>query len=141
MASATYTDARRLASGLVGEGASAEIQAATVATVTALAPSEARIVVLGAPPTVVPMQECVTRVSTPSNCISQTTTNWKISRTAEQSASAASGAEYVDTQLWFCNEGGSCPGFVGTTPVRADFGHLTAKYSERLAPLLASIAP
>jgi peptidoglycan/LPS O-acetylase OafA/YrhL len=139
MGSATYMQSR-LASGLSGQSAAVEIEAATAATVSALAPSGARVVILGAPPLGVPLQECVTRVSTPAACISSTTSDWTQSRDAERAAAESSGSTYVDTQRWFCNGSGRCPGFVGNTPVRADAGHMTVQYSERLAPLIGATA-
>jgi len=136
LASSTYLGGR-LASGLQGSRAADEIEAATTATIAALAPSAASVVVLGAPPRGIALQECVTRLSTPGDCVSSTTTDWDLSRDAERSAAESTGATYVDTQLWFCDAAGDCPGFAGATPIRADSGHMTSAYSKRLAPLIA----
>ena len=57
-----------------------------------------------------------------------------MSACTEQDIAKKFGARIVDSRKWFCTQSGFCPAFVGTTPVYVDSGHMTATYSESLAP-------
>lgn len=104
-------------------------------TLERLSPSAGRTVVLGSPPGQVPLVECVSRVGTPEDCVSELTQEWRDAQDGESAAAAAAGARYVSTRDWFCSWG-RCPAFVGSTPVAYDGGHLTIAYSRELAPLI-----
>ncbi|WP_286343632.1 acyltransferase family protein [Frondihabitans sucicola] len=107
-------------------------------TIQAIKPHAKRIAVLSDPPAGVALQECVTRVSTPSDCVREISPTWSAIQADDQDVIKATGATYVDTHLWFCDDQGRCPSFIGNTPVRADAGHMTVQYSESLEPLLAA---
>ncbi|MDR6414910.1 acyltransferase family protein [Pseudarthrobacter sulfonivorans] len=134
LASASNT-LTRLASGDEGPAAMTEYQKGLKKTVDALSKTKARIVVLSAPPRGQSLQECNTKISTPQDCESSGDDTLTGLIEAEQAAVGASG-EAIDTRTWFCSTDFQCPAFVGTTPVRADTLHITAAYSERLAPVI-----
>jgi hypothetical protein len=129
----------RLASGAGGNAAAAEVKTGMQKTITALGPLAAKTIVLAPPPDGKTLQTCVTRFSAPSDCESVVTDAWRSFTKALSSAASAAGAKYVDTEAWFCSDAGECPGFIGTTPVRADSGHLTQAYSAQLGPELAKV--
>ncbi len=93
------------------------------------------VVLLGQPPRAGNVQECVTRVSEPSDCTEPLSEEWTKVRAAEQAAAQQARASYVDPEPWFC-AGGQCPAVVGSTPAYTDGRHLTAAYARRLAPYL-----
>jgi hypothetical protein len=67
---------------------------------------------------------------------------YKIKASAEPTAAAAAGVEYVDTRSWFCSADGRCPAFIGNKLVRYDSVHLTSQFAAELAPLLeAKLVP
>nr|WP_316932029.1 acyltransferase family protein [Nocardioides marmotae] len=51
---------------------------------------------------------------------------------AARDAAREAGADFVDTQRWFC-AGGVCPAVIGATITMRDLGHVTTAYSEQLA--------
>jgi hypothetical protein len=85
--------------------------------------STARAAVIGSPPSGKNLQECVTRVGKPSDCVTVLTEDWKSLRAAENKVATEMKTTYVDTASWFCNSVGACPGFVGSTPTRVDWTH------------------
>ncbi|QHK20159.1 hypothetical protein GU243_10910 [Pseudarthrobacter psychrotolerans] len=132
MASAENT-LQRLASGAEGEAAAAEYEAGMRRGLEDLKPSAASVVVLSKPPMGQNLQTCVTKVSKPADCATTVTNEWRAFTGSERTAT---GARYVDTQLWVCNTSGRCPAFVGATPIRVDSGHLTIQYAESLAHVM-----
>jgi peptidoglycan/LPS O-acetylase OafA/YrhL len=136
LANATYDDSK-FADAAKGSAAIDEITTGYVDAVDALNASGAKIAILEAPSDVTPLQECYTRFAAPSDCVSTTSETWQDSVDATAAAATESGAAYVETAPWFCSEDGECPGFVGTTPVRADAGHMTVQYARELGPVLA----
>lgn len=141
----------RLDSGSTGAEAVLEASAGLAATLARLAPAvEEEILVLSPPPGGRSLQDCVTALGSPVDCLTRVNSTWEgmqraqLNAVAEASGEDAGGAvhasiRYVDTQRWFCDREGRCPGFVGTTPVRVDNSHLTPEYSRSLAPLLADV--
>jgi peptidoglycan/LPS O-acetylase OafA/YrhL len=94
-----------------------------------------RVVVLGPPPQLKDLRDCVTRFGSPSACISNPDEQFQDDVKGESQAAEELGVQYIDTENWFCFEG-ACPAFVGRTPVTADGGHLTVQYARSLGPLL-----
>ncbi|MGP4031767.1 acyltransferase family protein [Pseudarthrobacter sp. 1C304] len=130
----------RLVSKAEGSAVVGEWIAGTKETLTALAGFAGRVVLLDPPPGGKALQECATRVSKPSDCVTSPNTRYGELYGAVRDAAAAvpeANAEVISTRDWFCS-GNSCPSFVGRTPVYADQGHLTPDYAVTLAPLLAS---
>ncbi|MGO4583655.1 acyltransferase family protein [Arthrobacter sp. 2RAF6] len=141
MASAETT-LGRLASKAKGGDAVSEYVNGMKTALQALAPSAKSVVVLSSPPGGQNLQTCVTKLSKPADCASTITSEWGNFVDKERAVSEAASAKYVDTHLWFCDEFGGCPAFVGTTPVRVDSNHMTIQYSTSLAPVLrAALLP
>jgi hypothetical protein len=44
---------------------------------------------------------------------------------------------WMDSRLWFCNPGGRCPSFVGTTPTKVDGTHMSQPYAAKIHPVIA----
>ena len=131
----------RLASQADGEEALAEWREGLVTTLSGLDTTATRIVVLGSPPEGENLEECATRFNGPQDCVSSVPGEHDALTAIERTAIAQhdpTTAEfaYVDTVAWFCDAARRCPSFVGGTPVYADGVHLTAAYSQRLAPVL-----
>jgi peptidoglycan/LPS O-acetylase OafA/YrhL len=129
--------ADRLASQARGKAADRELDQGTLTTLAAIKGHAAKTVVLSPPPAGVSLQDCVTRVSAPANCLTRISAKWRTFTDVEKAAAGKSKVGYIDTSRWFCNDVSLCPGFVGTMPIRADGSHLTVAYSQSLAPLLA----
>lgn len=102
-----------------------------------------RVVLVGSPPESTPVTACATRVRGPASCERRPGADWFAKRNAERSAAAAAGAGFVDVMPWFCGAAGDCPAFVDGTIVKADTGHITTAYAQRLTRVLiaALLAP
>ncbi|BDZ44328.1 acyltransferase [Naasia aerilata] len=97
-----------------------------------------RIILLSPNPSGQDPAVCVTRVSTPADCLSQIGEGWQLKAQADRAAAEAAGVEYFDTSSWFCTRTW-CPIFAGTAPMRWDVGHLTPEYSSMIAPALGEL--
>jgi peptidoglycan/LPS O-acetylase OafA/YrhL len=131
---------RRLASKAEGTAAVMEWQNGATETLANVTGAAGRIVMLDPPPGGKGLQECVTRLSKPADCVISPDKRYDELYNAVRNAAAAMQDENIDvirTRDWFCS-GNYCPGFVGTTPVYADKSHLTSSYSSTLGPLFAS---
>lgn len=131
----------RLASGSGGDGTPSavnEVQDGLSDTIAAVQDSVGQVLLLAPPPAGRNLQDCVTRVGSPRDCVSAVSAQWRQMQEAQEGAAASTGARYVATDRWFCDAAGACPGFVGTTPVRVDTSHITPAYSRFLAPVLLS---
>lgn len=98
----------------------------------------AEYVLLGAPnPAKSDPSQCISRVSRPSDCITNLPTGFDSNERAMERAVAdvGPGARYVSTKDWFCIDD-RCPAFVGNTGMFADINHISARASEELAPLM-----
>jgi len=127
-----------LASGVSGDAAvSSWAPAATVAHKEWLA-SARKVVTLSPPPAGKDPKECITRVSTPSNCISTVSGTWNAYADADRQVTTQAGQAYVDTRTWFCSPASDCPAFADGTIIRRDATHITSEYATKLAPLLIS---
>lgn len=126
-----------MADGSSGDASIPKWSAGAKETFAALQGAAKRAVVLPPPPGGKSLDACATRVSRPADCLSSVHSGNGIVAAVKAEADAAR-IEFVDTTPWFCAMG-SCPAFVGTTPVYADASHLTAAYSTSLAPLIAEL--
>ncbi|MFX1819019.1 acyltransferase family protein [Pseudarthrobacter sp. CC4] len=130
----------RLVSKAEGTAVVSEWIAGTKETLTSVAGAAKRVVLLDPPPGGKALQECATRVSKPGDCVTSPDNRYGELYGAVRDAAAAvpeAKAEVIRTRDWFCS-GNFCPGFVGTTPVYADQGHMTPNYATTLAPILAT---
>ena len=129
---------QRLASGASGAEARAEWMAGTKMTLAALSADAGEVVVMDAPPGGTSWDSCATAVSTPKDCQSVVSGQYKeFTGDTQEAASGVAKVRYVNTLSWFCAGGVACPAFVGTTPVYADGSHLSAAYSASLGSLIA----
>lgn len=124
-----------LASKTPGHLAGQAWQSATESLVRQLAPSKARVVIVGSPPLGKPLLDCFTNFSKPSDCQVSLSVQYEVTSEAYSAAATATGAAYIDTRRWFCNDEGLCPAFVGTTPLKRDQIHTTRQYAGVLAPI------
>ncbi|QCO99582.1 acyltransferase [Arthrobacter sp. 24S4-2] len=128
-----------LASGAKGRAAIDEWKDGALRTFTELSDAAKRVVVLDPPPGGKNLQECRTLVSKPADCATVADERYNDIAKATSEAALASPAkpavEIVNTKSWFCSPENVCPSFIGTVPVYADTGHLTATMSKTLSPV------
>lgn len=122
-----------------GGAATAEWEKGAVATLKKLTPI-ARTVVLSSPPGSKNLINCKTILATPTACNGSSNDPATLQlRSAEREAATQTHATYIDASPLFCGVNGSCPSFVGTTPVYVDGDHLTRQYCELIAPGLVQL--
>ena len=100
-----------------------------------------RYVLLEAPaPAKAEPSQCITRFSTPADCVTERAAVFDTQSGVERKAVAGVGdkAVFVPTKEWFC-VADRCPAFIGRTAMYADINHISARASEELAPLLADV--
>jgi peptidoglycan/LPS O-acetylase OafA/YrhL len=136
IASSVPSTLPRLSSGAVGAAAEKEWATGMTDTLTTLSASADRVVVLQSPPSRNGGDTCALKNSVPSDCLLHRGESYALMDAADKQASAGLDVVYASTASWFCSVDGRCPAFTGTTPVTVDGPHLTAAYSERLAPVL-----
>lgn len=130
--------AARLSSGAEDTAMLTEWTSGAQKSLTALAGSTERVIVLDPPPGGKNLADCATRISKPADCT--TSVNGHYRSLAEAGRAGAQGlpnVRFIDTRLWFCSANNICPAFVGGTTVYADGGHLTGTYSKSLGPIIA----
>ncbi|WP_269992730.1 acyltransferase family protein [Arthrobacter sp. B2a2-09] len=100
-----------------------------------------RYVLLEAPaPAKAEPSQCITRFSTPGDCITVRKSEFDNQSAVEARAISSIGANavFVPTKDWFCVDG-RCPAFIGGTALYADINHISALASEELAPLIKDV--
>lgn len=96
-----------------------------------------KVVLLSAPPADKNIRECYgARSSVPADCISQVNDIWRDISEVERDVAAAIGGTWIDSRPWFCNEGGYCPSFVGSTPTKLDTNHMTLAYGAKISSVI-----
>jgi peptidoglycan/LPS O-acetylase OafA/YrhL len=96
-----------------------------------------KIVFLAPPPFGVSIGDCYgKRSNTPANCITKVSKDWSAMAAAEQDLAKSIGATWVDSRPWFCNNGGLCPSFVGTTVTKRDMVHMSQAYGQKIEPVM-----
>ncbi|MFH5878045.1 acyltransferase family protein [Arthrobacter sp. NA-172] len=98
--------------------------------------SKAQVVLLSPPPNGKNLEVCATKISKPSDCVSDGGPFKIVLQANKDAAAAVPGVRYVSTSSWFCTQEGVCPSFVGNTPVSVEGEHLTPAFSAKLAPVL-----
>lgn len=130
----------RLASGATGSEAGDEWEAATQSTARMLNDLAPTVTFLSNPPAGADPVECITAVASPRACVATISESWRTKASAEQRAvehlEAGTAVRFVDSSAWVCDDDDTCPLFIGTTPVRFDYFHLTAQFSGALGPVL-----
>ena len=137
----------RLADGSTGDDVVAEWGTATRSTLSALRTvTDAPLVVLSSPPTMVNPQTCANRLNLPIDCVGSPEDTYDGMVAAEVEAAAAiEGSSQISTLSWFCTADGICPPVAGTSiATYSDTTHITAAWStslggalmQRLAPIL-----
>lgn len=109
-------------------------QGATIAHNEWLSQAE-RVVTLESPPAGANPTECITRLTSPQDCVSEISQTWEAYTQADRTITEAAGHKYIPTSSWFCGQQ-RCPLYVGDTVVRRDSTHMTPEYGRKIAPLL-----
>jgi peptidoglycan/LPS O-acetylase OafA/YrhL len=124
-----------MASGTPGRLGGPEWEAGTTSLIQKLAPSGALIVIVGSPPLGKSISTCATKMSTPSDCKGSISTSFRVVTEANERAADSTGAKFINTRSWFCNDWDECPLFIGTTPVKRDAVHTTRQFADMVVPL------
>ncbi|MEV6690429.1 acyltransferase family protein [Micromonospora sp. NPDC051196] len=100
-----------------------------------------KIVALQPPPLGPDPKSCITRLSTPDDCVSRLDDEYRSYAEADRRVWEGKGSWHVPTTDWFCDSE-RCPIFVGGVIVRRDGNHVTAEYARKLTPLFdEALAP
>lgn len=136
--SSVHETLERLASGAKGQDAVNAWSQATGETLKEFGALAQKVVLVGPPPKGVVLPWCATTISTPQDCVTRLTAEQLGMESAEFAAvpKAQPNILSLDTTSWFCDADNRCPSFVGDTPMFADGGHLTEKYSKMLGPVM-----
>ncbi|RUL93144.1 acyltransferase [Verrucosispora sp. FIM060022] len=103
--------------------------------------SAAKVIALQPPPSGKDPKSCITRVSTPEDCVSRLDAEYRSYAEADRRVWGGQGTWHIATTDWFC-QAGRCPIFVGGVVVRRDGNHVTAEYARKLTPLFdEALAP
>ncbi|WP_256983874.1 acyltransferase family protein [Rhodococcus sp. 15-649-2-2] len=116
---------------------SAEWTAGMNALTSQFAGNVGKIVFLAAPPSDIRIGDCYNRLNSPADCISRVTTTWTERASNERELAAQANGLFIDSRPWFCTTSGYCPSFVGSTPVKHDYSHMTPEYAAKIAPVIA----
>jgi hypothetical protein len=122
----------------------AQLQAGLAATLRALKPSGAKIVVVGDNPAYTNFygpDACVTinpsNVQRCSFAVTTTSTAWRDHQGAELAATTAEGARFINPVPWICTST-TCSPIVSHYLVYLDWSHLTATYAAWLSTVMAT---
>ncbi|WBB56778.1 acyltransferase family protein [Verrucosispora sp. WMMD573] len=100
-----------------------------------------KVVALQPPPLGPDPKTCITRLSTPRDCVSTLAAEHHEYAEVDRRAWGGGNSWHIPTVDWFC-AAGRCPIFVGGIIVRRDGNHITAEYARKLTPLLGeALAP
>lgn len=83
------------------------------------------------------ISDCMTALSAPADCVSaMNSTDWAEMANLQKDATEQIGGVFIDNRLWYCNEAGLCPPFVGSILVKKDQAHITADYARYIVPVI-----
>ena len=121
--------------GAASERAWTKARKATLARVAA---SAKRVVVLTSPPESQDPKTCITRFSSPGDCVTTISDVWNRARAADEAGTEGfKNVTFLDTSTWACSaQTKECPAFVSGMVMRQDRFHMTQAYAEYVAPLL-----
>ncbi|NHU47593.1 acyltransferase [Rhodococcus sp. A14] len=95
------------------------------------------VIMLPPPPADKELQQCYTRRSAPTDCVTTVTTDWlRFEEVDRNVADRFKNANFLETRRWFCSESSYCPAFAGTLPTKRDKVHVTPDFSDRLGPVV-----
>nr|WP_279589935.1 SGNH hydrolase domain-containing protein [Frigoribacterium faeni] len=103
-----------------------------------LAAAGTQVVIVAPPPSSANVKECYTRTSTPSDCVSTTPGHYRERAAADEQVAEQLGGVYVATESLWCLDA-RCPAFIGTTPTKFDFAHLTLAMAIKVAPAFREV--
>jgi hypothetical protein len=133
----TYTSPTTLATD-------AEWSAGIKATIGALRPSHAKLVVMGDNPFY--RENPATCLSRNLRSVNRCTVDlpmvgpdFRNHQRAEERATIASHVPYVATTSWFCTAAGKCPSVIGNSVAYVDASHMTVAYAKLLGPLVREV--
>jgi len=96
------------------------------------------VALLSPPPSGAQIGECYTPISSPSDCVTKIEQRWNDMAATERLTAANFDGVFIDSRKLFC-AAGSCPAFVGETPMKLDLVHITGDYARKMAPALREI--
>lgn len=95
------------------------------------------VVVLPPPPADVDIQECLTPMSTPADCVSRiSSTDWADMANLQRAAIDDADGVFLDNRAWYCDSSSQCPAFVGSVLRMKDQAHATADYIRFITPVI-----
>jgi hypothetical protein len=111
------------------------VESGMIAQIERIKPHSDRTVILGDPPIheVSPVKCITARNPTLEGCLSPPEQRSLVMTEATRRAAAAAGAEFLDTEPWFCWDD-LCPTVVGHLITHRDIEHISIPYAEYLAP-------
>lgn len=119
-------------------GVEAMVESGMAAQIERIQPYSGRTVVIGDPPIheISPVKCLTERDPTLRGCLSPPEERSIVMADATRRAAQATGAEFLETEQWFCWDG-VCPTVVGDLVTHRDVEHISMPYSEYLAPEIA----
>jgi hypothetical protein len=127
----------RLASGSTGESAISEYTDGLVSAIDMAKRYGSAVVAIAPDPAGQPADKCITKFSSPADCMGSASPAWAQENRAGIDAADRTGTRYVDSRPWFCTPDGKCPLVVGNLLTRWDHVHLTKQYADLLGSVIA----
>lgn len=128
----------RLASGKTGEGAISEFTDGMAAAIGIARQYGAHVVTIAPNPEGLAPDKCITKFSSPADCLGSVGGAWAQKDRAGKQAAARTGTRYVDSRPWFCTPDGKCPLVIGDVLTRWDHVHLTKQYADLLGSVIGT---
>ncbi|MDX1888193.1 acyltransferase family protein [Mycolicibacterium sp. 050158] len=95
-----------------------------------------KIVFLAPPPADKVIGDCYgKRASTPADCISRVSGDWRRMKNAEQGLAQIVGGVWIDSRPWFC-AATLCPSFVENILTKRDAVHMSQPYGKKIEPAI-----
>ena len=130
--SSSERDLSELYSNAHGKAAAAEYQQGMVNMLRTVQAPGRDVVVLAPPPKQISLLDCDNGDARPADCVGKIRRSWRLLSNADRGAAIRTGARYIETWPWFCNNRGYCPAFIDGVPVTYDGGHMTSAYAHTL---------
>ena len=98
--------------------------------------SAGKVVILAPPPSDKNLADCYTPSSTPADCVGTVTSQWHTRAATDQTIATQVGGTWIDSSPWFCFQN-YCPPFADHVVVKFDESHMTGRWAEKIAPVVA----